>query len=96
MVAESLWWWSKRHTRLCYNTRMSKEMSIIVLGLWVAVVPYLGIPGSWRTTLVVLSGFALAGVGFLLRGAALSRGVSAQNEHNPFVETRAPGEEPRL
>ena len=51
---------------------MSKEMSLIVLGIVVAVVPYLGIPGSWKTALLVLCGLGIALIGFLLRGETLS------------------------
>ncbi len=65
---------------------MSKEMTIIVLGLFVVVVPYLGIPGEWRVILLVLSGLGLAVTGFLLRGEALARGGRA-HAHNSFVES---------
>ena len=65
---------------------MSKEMTVIVLGLLVAATPYLGIPGSWKTILLVLAGFGIAVAGFLLRGEGLSR----SNKHNHFVENSAP------
>ena len=67
---------------------MSKEMAVVLLGVVVVVVPYLGIPISWRTVLIILAGFAITGMGFLLRGEALSRG-SAKTEHNPFIESGA-------
>lgn len=70
---------------------MSKEMTVIVLGLWVVVVPYLGIPGEWRTALLVLSGLGIAVVGFLLRGETLSRG-SKPHAHNSFVESNQPAQ----
>lgn len=65
---------------------MSKEMTVIVLGLVVAATPYLGIPGSWKTVVFVFAGLGLAAAGFLLRGEALSRGST----HNHFVENSAP------
>lgn len=52
---------------------MSKEMSIIALGVWVIVMPYLGIYRSWLTILMVLTGIALMVLGFLLRGETLAR-----------------------
>lgn len=67
---------------------MSKEMTVIVLGLLVAAVPFLGIPGSWKTLVFVLAGLGLAGAGFLLRGEALSRGMGHGRKH--FVENSAP------
>lgn len=65
---------------------MSKEMTVIVLGLLIAATPFLGIPGSWKTALFVLAGLGMAIAGFLLRGEALSRGST----HNHFVENAAP------
>ena len=72
---------------------MSKETTIIVLGLWVVVLPYLGIYRSWLAALMVLTGLALMLVGFLLRGETLSRGSSGSPDH-PFVENDADPAEP--
>jgi hypothetical protein len=68
---------------------MSKEMTVIVLGLLVAALPYLGIPGSLRTMLLVLIGLGLALIGFLLRGETLSGETKISSRH-PFVENKAP------
>ncbi len=67
---------------------MSKEMGIIILGLWIAVVPYLGIPSSWRTAVLVLSGLGVAVIGFLMRGETLSGIV--RTGRLPFVENSGP------
>ena len=66
---------------------------IIALGLWIIVVrTLLGIPGTWQTFLLVLTGVALAVIGFLLRGEALARGTvrRARAERGatyPFVDS---------
>ncbi len=65
---------------------MSKEMMVIALGIWIVVVPYLGVPGAWRTTILIISGVTVALLGFLLRGEAISRG--RHSEHQPFVENK--------
>jgi hypothetical protein len=70
---------------------MSKEMAVIAFGIWVAVIPYLGIPGSWRTILLVLTGFAIIALGFFLRAEMLSRG-GRRNQHHSFVENSAAAE----
>jgi hypothetical protein len=36
-----------------------KESFYISFGVWLAIVPFLGIPGTWRNTLVTLSGVFL-------------------------------------
>lgn len=52
---------------------MSKEMAVIALGVWVIIMPYLGIYRSWLTVLMVLTGIALMVLGFLLRGETIAR-----------------------
>lgn len=67
---------------------MSKEMILIVLGLFImAVRTLLGLPGTWQTVIFIFAGAAVAIIGFLLRGEALKRGAPRQSEHNPFVES---------
>lgn len=58
---------------------MSKEMFVIVLGILVVLTrTMLGIPGSWQTVLLVFAGLAIAVIGFLLRGEAISRAAAAR------------------
>ncbi len=44
-----------------------KETAILVLGLVVALLPFLGFPRSWKTIFFVLSGLAIASLAFLVR-----------------------------
>jgi hypothetical protein len=70
---------------------MSKETSVIVLGLWVLIMPYLGIYRSWLSVLMVLTGLGLMALGFLLRGEALARGPqegARASEDSSFVENQ--------
>lgn len=74
---------------------MSKEMMVIVLGLLVIVIrTMLGVPGSWQTFLFIITGVALAVIGFLLRGEALGRthsngGQYSKKSSYSFVENDA-------
>ena len=76
---------------------MSKEMMVIVLGLWIIAVRTLfGLPGSWQTFLFIATGVALAVVGFLLRGEALGRtrptaSLSKKSSY-PFIESLPAGQ----
>lgn len=65
---------------------MSKEMTVLVLGFWVLVLPYLGIPGSWRTVFLVVTGLALVTLGFLMRGEKIGGVRTKRTERHPFVE----------
>lgn len=72
---------------------MSKETTVVVLGVWAVVLPYLGVPRTWLTMLLVLTGLGLIVLGFLLRAEMLSRGAR-RNPHNHFVEHMPHGETP--
>ena len=72
---------------------MSKEITLILLGIWIAVVPYLGIPSSWKTSIFFISGLLVILLGFLLRTEALAR-TSGQSggryaSRHTFVENTA-------
>ena len=64
---------------------MSKETVVIALGIWIIIVPYLGVPSSWKSILLVLSGLVVVSLGFFLRTEALSR-TSKITRSQPFVE----------
>jgi hypothetical protein len=42
-----------------YNTLMHKSNFYISFGVWIAIIPFLGIPRDWRDVLVFLSGLFL-------------------------------------
>ena len=63
---------------------MTKEMTVITLGIWVIIVPYLGVPISWRTGILIITGLCIVLVGFLLR--ARTPYGKIQHRDHPFVE----------
>lgn len=67
---------------------MSKELGVIALGFSIIVITQLGVPNSWRTTLLVLAGAAIASIGFFLRAEAVSRTRRSGSSH--FVENDKP------
>ena len=70
---------------------MSKEMIVIGLGAWVILVTQLGIPGPWRTTLLIITGIVLMIIGFLLRTEVLNRPQgSSKHPRQTFTENAAP------
>jgi len=70
---------------------MSKETTILALGVWIMAVPYLGVPSSWKELIFVLSGLAIIIVGFYLRAEALARAsgqsMNKASAHRTFVES---------
>lgn len=51
---------------------MSKDVAIIFLGIWIAVVPFLGFPGSWKTVIFIVSGLGVVLLTYLLRRDVIS------------------------
>lgn len=45
---------------------MRKAYTLLILGIWVAVLPYLGFPYSWKDILMTLSGLGLIYVSYTL------------------------------
>ena len=50
---------------------MSKDTAIVVLGFFVALMPFLGFPSLWETIFFVLAGVCIAILAFLLRKEVL-------------------------
>jgi asparagine N-glycosylation enzyme membrane subunit Stt3 len=67
---------------------MSKELVIILLGILVALMPYLGFPGSWKTVFSIVIGIVIAGVAFIVRQERLWKERETPSEHraDTFVE----------
>ncbi len=45
---------------------MSKRTTIITLGIFVALMPFLGFPGTAETIFSIIAGLALVSIGYLL------------------------------
>lgn len=58
-------------------------MTVIALGLWVIVLPYLGIYRSWLTLFMVITGASLMVLGFLLRGETIAEEHRSHNNTGP-------------
>ena len=66
---------------------MSKELGVVLLGFSIIIITQLGVPGSWRTAMLVIAGVAIASLGFFLRAEALGR--TRRSGHSHFVENDA-------
>lgn len=49
-----------------YNVPMRKVRMLLILGIWLAILPYLGFPYSWKDTLVTVSGLFLMFLSYLI------------------------------
>lgn len=46
---------------------MAKDTAVIVLGVAIALTPFLGLPGIWKTGIIVLFALLIAIIGAFLR-----------------------------
>ena len=69
-----------------YNTKMRKEKTLLIIGLWVAVLSFMGFPNTWRKVLFLITGLAimyLAYLFYLEYKARISRDI---NQSKTFVD----------
>jgi len=58
--------------------RMTLDTVIMGMGAFVALVPFLGFPGSWYTPLLVLCGIGIVALGIVVR----RRGTSSSSQQH--------------
>ncbi len=63
---------------------MSKRQILIILGIWVVILPFLGFPGNWDRVILFASGLIIAVVAYSLR----LEGQSKKTVDMPYVEHR--------
>ncbi len=78
---------------------MSRETILIILGIVTALLPAIGVPGSWKNPFLVIFGILIVGIAFFLRqeriwrdrNSAPERGADTFKEKIPTYEA-----EPRV
>ncbi len=65
---------------------MRKENTLIILGVLILLVPFLGIPGTWKTPLFMVLGAMVAICGLLVRSDFKSLAAAKGKQTNAFVE----------
>lgn len=67
---------------------MSKGATILVLGFLLAFLPFTGFPNIVKTTLAVVCGLAIMGLGFLVRQERLwlVRALSGEHKTDAYTE----------
>lgn len=65
---------------------MRKEKTLLIIGFWVIILPFLGFPSSWRAILFVITGIALVYLAYLFYAEAKDRLPKEENEAKVFVD----------
>lgn len=69
---------------------MSKESLVFIVGVIVFLLPFLGVPSSWKEYVFIVCGVVLMIAGFLLRRAAFLRSIekdSGERQAEAFAES---------
>ncbi len=65
---------------------MRKEKSLIIIGFWILILPFLGFPNSWRNFLYVITGLVVMYLGYLFYIEVKASIPKEENEFKPFVD----------
>lgn len=68
-----------------YNGNMSKRQVLMILGVWVIILPFLGFPSGWDRTIAVVAGFLIVAIAYSLGPKVKTRAEPSV----PYVEHRA-------
>ncbi len=72
---------------------MQKAYILLFLGIWVAILSYLGFPASWKQVLFVISGLAIIYISFLLYKEAKQKDGIIEEVFDSFSENVFESEE---
>lgn len=65
---------------------MRKERTLFIIGIWVAILPYLGFFESWRRILFIITGIGIIYLGYLFYTEAKVRLSKTENNEKSFVD----------
>ncbi|MFA6257465.1 MAG: hypothetical protein WC671_00435 [Candidatus Paceibacterota bacterium] len=65
---------------------MQKARIFLVLGIWIAVLPYLGFPYSWKDVLTTLSGIGLICASYMMYKESKLKEVQKEKTFDNFRE----------
>jgi len=60
----------------------------LILGVWVAILPYLGFPYSWKDIFITLSGLGLIYVSFMLYKESKIKEIKEEKTFDNFSENK--------
>jgi len=71
---------------------MRKERTLLIIGVWVAILPYLGFYESWRKILFVITGIGLVYLAYLFYTESKARLSKDENRVKSFIDNIGSGE----
>jgi hypothetical protein len=71
---------------------MRKERTLLILGIFVAILPYMGFYESWRKVLFIISGLSIVYIAYLFYTEAKLRLDKDDNKIKSFIDNIKSGE----
>ena len=71
---------------------MRKERTLLILGIFVAILPYMGFYESWRKVLFIISGLSIVYLAYLFYTEAKARLDKDDNKIKSFIDNIKSGE----
>ncbi len=71
-----------------YNTVMRKAYILLFFGIWIAVLPHLGFPYSWKNILGTVSGLSLVFISYIFLQESKTREVKEEKKFDNFSENK--------
>jgi len=65
---------------------MRKEKSLIIIGFWILILPFLGFPSSWRNFLYIITGLIIMYLGYLFYIEVKASIPKDTTEFKPFID----------
>lgn len=65
---------------------MRKERTLFIIGIWVAILPYLGFYESWRKVLFLITGLVIIYLAYLFYSEASARIKKSENVIKSFID----------
>jgi hypothetical protein len=65
---------------------MRKEKALFILGIWVAILSFLGFPQTWRNILFLISGLFIIYLSYLFYIESRARILRRTNQSKTFVD----------
>jgi len=67
---------------------MRKAYTLLILGIWITILPYLGFPYSWKDILMTLSGLGLIYVSYTLYKKSKMKQIKKEKLFDNFSENK--------
>lgn len=65
---------------------MRKEKTLFIIGIWIAVLPFLGFPVNWRKILFLITGLSIMYIAYLFYLEVKIRLSKDANQSKTFID----------